>query len=868
MILPAGTRLGSYEIVAPIGAGGMGEVYRARDNRLDRIVAVKVLPEGLAVDADRLVRFEKEARLASSLNHPNIVTIHEIGQEGSVHFIVMEYVDGRTLREAMAEGPLSLAVAADIAAQAADGLAKAHAAGIVHRDIKPANLMITTDGFVKILDFGLSKIATPSAALDSGELTMDLGDATRAGTILGTADYMSPEQAAGRHVDFRTDQFSLGLVLYEMTTGKKAFHRDTAIQTMAAIIEGEAKPVEALNPTVPAALAGIIDRCLSKAPDARYPSTKDLARDLAAVRDELSSSLPARSTTHRRTWAVAAVVVLLTLTAAWRFAEPLRQWTVRSGMEFPAEKQIAVLPFTTIGGDANDKILCDGLTETLTSKLTQLEQFGRSLRVVPASEVRARNISSVDEARRAFATNLAITGSFQRVGDKVRININLVDARTLRQLRTLPIDTRLDDVSVMQDGVVARIANLLEIELQPRAKETLTAGGTTVADAYLLYLQALGYLQRFDKPENVDGAAQLFRQALSKDESYALAHAGLGEAYWRKYQLTKDREWIALARESCARAVALNNTLAPVHVTLGVLSSGTGQPEQAIMEFQEALRLDPASVDAYRELASAYVALGRLHDVETTYQQALRARPNDWASYTRLGAFYVRQARYAEAESAFRVVTQLTPDNYNAYTSLGATYVQMGRYADAVAMLEKSMNMTPSYAAASNLGTAYFYQGQYKRSAAAFERALAIDNRNYRVWRNLGAAYRLLTDQQAQARAAYERAAAMAEADLDVNRHQPEVLVHLADCYAMLNQPARARSYLQQALELASGDVALLFTAGNVYEQLGDRDQALDAIGRAIRQGYSLDQVQRAPELANLRADPRYRRLIDAVKPR
>jgi serine/threonine protein kinase/tetratricopeptide (TPR) repeat protein len=851
-----GQRVGAYVVQSFIDAGGMGHVYRARDTKLGRDVAIKILPPEFTNNRDLLARFEREAQILASLNHPNIVTIHEIGREGSVRFIAMEYVEGQTLRDAMARGPMPWRKLIDVAVQAADGLAKAHAAGVVHRDLKPANLMITNDGFVKILDFGLSKTESLPVQVDSRAPTR-LGDATRMGAMLGTVNYMSPEQAAGRTVDFRTDQFSLGLVLSEMATGRHPFRRGTEVQTLAAIIDDEAKPISALRPRLPQALSWIVERCLAKDPEARYASTRDLARDLSALRDHLSQSPPSRS---RRAWllAVAAVVAL----AAWRIAGPVREW-LEPSQQIPGEKQIAVLLFKNIGGEPANQYLSDGLTETLTSKLTQLERFEGSLRVVPASEVRDRNVSSADEARRAFGVNLAITGSFQRTGDNVRININLVDAKSLRQLRTLPIDTRIDNVAVMQDGVVARVAELLELELQPQARQTLAAGGTAVPGAYVFYLQGRGYLQRFDKPENVEHAADLFRQALSKDAGYALAHAGLGEAYWRKYELTKDRQWINAARDSCAKAVQLNSGLAPIHVTLGVINRGTGEPEQAIQDFKRALQLDPASADAYRELASGYVVLGRLQEAESTYQQAIKVRSTDWASYNSLGVFYVRRTRYADAEAQFKVVTELTPDNYQAFRNLGGLYVLMNRYDDAVAMLEKSMAISPSYAAASNLGTAYFYQGRYAESAGAFERALAMNDRDYQVWRNLAAAYRWAPGQQDKMRPTYKRAAQMAEADLKVNRRQPEVLMHLADCYSMLDQPEQARQYLQQALESSPvDDPALWFTAGNVYEQLGDRQRALDHIGRAIRQGYSVAQIERAPELAQLRADPHFKELL------
>ncbi len=286
MVLTSGTKLGQYEIVELLGAGGMGEVYRARDTHLGRSVAIKILPTAFSADSDRLHRFEQEARSASALNHPNIVTIYALGLDASAHFIAMELVEGKTLRELIVSGLLPIRKAIEIAAQVAEGLAKAHEAGITHRDLKPENLMISRDGIVKILDFGLAKVAQPNREVT--DMSTTLAWQTQPGMVLGTVEYMSPEQASGRHLDFRSDQFSFGLVLYEMVTGKPAFQRSTAAETLVAILKEQPELIGVQNPDVPAPLCWVIERCLTKNPDKRYISTGDLARELAAIRDRFS----------------------------------------------------------------------------------------------------------------------------------------------------------------------------------------------------------------------------------------------------------------------------------------------------------------------------------------------------------------------------------------------------------------------------------------------------------------------------------------------------------------------------------------------------------------------------------------------------
>src|SRR5260370_29926785 len=286
MALTSGAKLGPYEIVGPLGAGGMGEVYRARDARLDRSVAIKVLPAAFSADRDRLRRFEQEARSASALNHPNIITIYELGKAGSTHYIAMELVEGKTVRELLVSGLLPVRKAIEIAAQVADGLTKAHEAGIAHRDLKPDNLMVSDDGFVKILDFGLAKLTLPSAELT--ELGPTVAWQTRPGLVMGTVQYMSPEQVCGGRLDFRSDQFSFGLVLYEMVTGKLAFRKSTTAETLVAILREQAEPIGVQNSEALAPLCWVIERCMAKEPDKRYASTRDLARELAAIRDRFS----------------------------------------------------------------------------------------------------------------------------------------------------------------------------------------------------------------------------------------------------------------------------------------------------------------------------------------------------------------------------------------------------------------------------------------------------------------------------------------------------------------------------------------------------------------------------------------------------
>lgn len=855
--LAPGVTLGTYEIVALLGAGGMGTVYQAKDTRLRRQVALKILPPSFA-DSDALVRFRREAEMLASLSHPNIVTVYEIGREREISYISMELVEGKVLSDVLRARRMSMEDVLDIATQIVQGLVVAHRARVVHRDLKPKNIMIRRDGLVKILDFGLSKL-TPDFERSLLDQTTAL---TAPNAILGTVDYMSPQQAAGLPVDFRSDQFSFGSVAYEMATGKQPFRRKTAAQTLAAIIEDEPTPVRSLNPHVTPAWDAIIRRCLRKDPAQRYASTDDLAGELRQQREQV----PPRRQLIRRSWTLAAVIVFTCLLAAggtWtvasHFRERIRMWPLSVHTE--ATKQLAVLPFTNIGNDPANQAFCDGLVQILSSRLSQLQQFQKTIRVVPASDVVEEGIVSVREARQAFGVNLAITGSIQRTENRVRITINLVDPRELRQLKSETIDTQVRDISTLQDGVVLKASQLLNIPLTTQAQQQLANGGTTVPDAYQYYAQGQGYLQRYEIAQNLDTAASLFKLALQQDPKYALAEAGLGEAYWRKYELTKDTRWADEAQTHAEAALKLNDKLAEVYSTLGMIHSGTGRYDEAIQDFQKAQEIDPINPDAYRGLAKTYQEMGRQNDSESTYLRAIAARPNYWGFHNDLGGLYFHSGRYDEAEKQFQIIVQLTPDNARGYNNLGAVAYAQKRYQEAAKMFEKAVAIKPTAPALSNLGTIYYTLGQYPEAARYYEQAIRLDGDETQYWHNLAAAYEW-SNQPDKARAAFRRTAELAENELRVNPDDASVLILLADAYSMLNQAQRARQVLQRGLDLAPNDVSNAFQASVVYEQLGDRQLALKWLGDAIRKGFSRDLIEKEPSLAKLRLDPGYQALF------
>jgi serine/threonine protein kinase/Flp pilus assembly protein TadD len=851
-----GKQLGDYHVLSFIAEGGQAKVYRAKDVKLGREAAVKVLPVELSADQQIITRLEKEACLASSLNHPNIITIYGIHRDNSTLYVAMELVNGKTLHETISEGRMPIPAVLDTAAQIAAGLSKAHEVGIVHRDIKSRNVMINEDGIAKILDFGLGKLLpVPGQSIDEIS-TVSTTSSTRPGTVMGTVNYMSPQQASGRQVDFHSDQFSFGVLLYEMITGKLPFAKPTTVQTLASIIEDEPQSITRLNSSVPSGLQAVVKRCLAKKPEDRYESTSDLAKELR----ELSDRQHHKVSFLRRLKILLGLLLIAALFggAIYEFSP----WIQKTYQRFYPSKtvgiQLAILPFANADNDPVSKVFCSGLAEILTTGLSRLQQFQEGFRVVPASEVRDEGILTVRDARKLFGVTMAITGSVQRAADRIRLTINLVDAATMKLVGTRFLDVIGGDVVKLQDGVLQAAADLLEVKLTGREKQVLAAGGTEVSSASESYTTGRGYLQDYQASGNIDKAISSFERAIEKDPKYALAYAGLGEAFWLKYGLTKDAKWADQAQRSCIEALTLDGNLPQVTVALAIFEIGTGRYEQAIKKLQEAMALDPMNPDTYRELGKAYQAAGQLGNAESTFRKAIAVQPKLWSSHNELGKFYFRQGRYQEAEAEYRKVLDISADNTYAQNNLAAMFYQQERYEEAAAMFEKLAATKPG-TAFSNLGTVYFMMGRYSDAARAMERAIQLDDRSSKLWYNLAAAYQWAPGEREKAHAAFLRAAELVEQERHINPRDPDLMIRLADCDSMLGRRQQSRDLVKQALRLAPDDVEIMFQAAVVYEQLGDRPNALEWIGKAIRGGYSRDLIQRSRSLEPLRTDARFR---------
>jgi serine/threonine protein kinase/tetratricopeptide (TPR) repeat protein len=851
--LTSGAMVSHYRIIEKIGAGGMGEVYLAEDTNLNRKVALKFLPLHLCQDADYRARFKREAQAAAKLNHPNIVTIHEVGEFHERPFIVSEYAGGQSLGDIIIKKQLTPSEAINTIVQVCEGLEEAHNAGIVHRDIKPSNIVLEKTGHPKIVDFGL-------AAVQGAQKV------TKSGSAMGTVGYMSPEQLRGTTSDRRTDLFSVGVVLYELITGKNPFAADNEAAVQNLILTGEPEPMARFKSGIPDGLQEVVNRALEKDAQVRYQSAADMAADLRRLRRRSSDSVRTRriGITLVRLGrpkfpyvaAVGAVLVVL-LGVFWMLN--------RSGQssDLAAKRQLAVLPFVNLGIPAVSSVFCDGLMETITSKLTQLADFTGPLSVVPSSEVRDKKIASAAQARRVFGIDLAVTGSVQNYGDRVRITLNLVDAVHERQLRSTVINEQMSDLPVLQDLIVGEMAQMLDVQLQSHSRQVLSAGWTNSSDAYYSYLQGQGFLQQYANVGSLDSALRLFGAAIRQDSTYALAYAGLGEAYWRKYQNTMDNRWVTPAIAMSSRALELNDHVAPVLLTLGIIHRGTGQYEEAVRYLKQALALDSMNNEAYKEIALALESLGRQGEAESTYQQAVRLRPDDWQNYYYLAMFNFRRGLSKEALAQTAVAESLAPAAAYPYYVLGSMYIFLGMNEKAKALLQRSISLEPSHAAYSNLGVVFQGEQQDSLAMGMYEHAVRLGDRDYRVWINLAAMYKAHSGRQKDAANAYDSAIVLAERARAVNPQDAQLLCHLADCYASIGRQDKALELARQAVQIAPGDGEVLVRAGLVYEGAGKRAEALSMVTKAVARGFPLAQVRGLDELHELVRDPRFDSMLN-----
>jgi tetratricopeptide (TPR) repeat protein/tRNA A-37 threonylcarbamoyl transferase component Bud32 len=863
-----GRHLGRYEIVSLLGAGGMGEVYRARDTQLGRQVAVKVLGAKALEDPSLLERFEKEARAVALLSHPNILDIHDFGVDGGVAYAVTELLEGKNLRERMEGTSLPLSKALEIGRAVAEGLAAAHGKGIVHRDIKPENIFLTSTGQVKILDFGIARLKGRPVPdpLDAGTPTLT---STVTGPAMGTVGYMSPEQVRGLPAEARSDIFSLGCVLYEMVTGQRAFRAETADDTMLAILHRDPPPMGAVRPDVPPALALIVGRCLEKQPDERFESARDVAFALQAVsvtRETVVVEPPIR----RRRGSRAARVGVIGLAAVAIAAIALLG--VRHGLfgapALPKEKHLAVMRFEAEDNMPGLQEIADGLTEEVRRGLALLEEAAPgSFWVVPRAEAERADvgIKTHQDLGRKFNVTAIVTGGLQRHGDRLRLDLAAIAPSTQRALRNAAIEDSVSNLSAFQEEPVLRVAQMLALPVSPEARQRLKGTATTMTAAFEAYLNGAGALAEAKDEKAVDRAVALLETAVSRDPLFAAGRIALGRAYLRKFELSKKVEWADRAVAAGEQAVRESAWPAEAYLLLVAANAAAGRSADALGALEKAERVAPSSAAVHLELAATYQAAKRFADAEQELQRAVFLQPGYWLPHHMLARLYQAQGRYEVAATQDREVIACVPLFTRGYNNLGAMYHYIGRDDDARDAFERSVAIEPSRSALSNLGALYFNAARFADSAAMFERALQLDDTRHLTWGNLGYAYHY-GPTPAKAEGCFRRAVELAEKQRQASPNDPWILAYLAGYYAMLDRREKGLEVLAQVVKQTPREKELMAQVAETFEDLGERARALEWVARSFEAGVSPSRFEGRPTLRGLVADEGYRRLAAEMR--
>jgi serine/threonine protein kinase/Tfp pilus assembly protein PilF len=770
--LSINSTISHYRIVSKLGAGGMGDVYLAQDTKLDRRVALKILPQEFAADADRMRRFVLEAKSASALNHPNIITIYEIGETEETTFIATEYIEGKTLNNCES---LSLTAALDVATQIALALQAAHSAGIVHRDIKPENVMIRPDGLVKILDFGIAKLSGPTAVAGrinketDPEAVTAVKAGTSAGMIIGTASYMSPEQARGKVIDARSDIFSFGVVLYEMLTGRKAFDGENAMDVIGSIIADEPKPINQVLLELPLEIDRIVNRALRKDREARYQTANDLVNDLKSLQKRLEFEAELERTSPPPKKAEARTQIIRAETTAK--TEP--------------QNSIAVLPFANMSNDTENEYFCDGLAEELLNALAKIEDLKVAART-SAFSFKGKH-TNVSEIGHALSVKTVLEGSVRKSGSRVRITVQLISAADGYHLWSERYDREMQDIFDVQDEITQAIVDALKLKLFGKEKALVMKRYTDNTEAYELFLKGRYYFNKHAGGGWLK-ALEYFEQAIEKEPEYAPAYA------WISISLT--HAWY-----------------------FGVLSSDEAVPKSKAAA-NRAREID-------NDLAEAHSALGNIHfynewdwqKAEHAYKRAIEINPNSADAGMWYGLFLTSRERFDEAINEGSRTVELDPLSLFLNLNVGWIYLFADRLGDTLAQVRRMIEIEPNFNGAYwQLGMVHLLKGRYEEAREEYRKAVALGS--YPTTLSiLGVACARLGKR--------DEAFDVLNQLLEMKQQQPVAAFDIARVYGGLDENDKTFEWLEKAVAERNGELVFL----NLETKIGTGDM----FGKDIR---------------------------------
>jgi eukaryotic-like serine/threonine-protein kinase len=860
-----GRHLGRYEIVKLLGAGGMGEVYLARDAQLGRQVAVKVIAARASGDPTRMARFEQEARAVALLSHPAILDIHDFGVDGGVAYAVMELLEGQNLRERMGGSGLPLSKALEIGRVVAEGLAAAHGRGVVHRDIKPENIFITSTGQVKILDFGIAGLAA-EARVDGTDAGLATATSTSPGQVMGTVGYMSPEQIRGRPVGARSDIFSLGCVLYEMVSGRRAFRGETSADTLSAILHDDPPPIAASRPETPPALALLVNRCLEKQPEERFESARDVAFALQAAQLTAETMVAERPIGRRHSRAARfGAIGLVTAAAAALVLLVLRQ-TVFGAPALPRERRVVVTQISDAADDAAAKVFGAGLTRILADNLGLLEEetrgavwFVRATTSGPRDATRLRNLG------RQWGATLVLAARVERASERVRIALTLVEPASGRALRSATLGGEAGNISALQAEPVLAVATMLAVTVTPEVRARLGVRATNVTAAFQGYVTGVGLLQGDAADAEIDRAIAQLRSTVDFDAAFVPARIALARAYLGKLERTHEDKWLDAGVQEAESAGRAWSRGCEAYAVMAELYRTAGRKPDVVSSLKRAVALCPANAEDHLALGRAYQAAGQNKEAEVELQRAIYLRPGYWPGHHWLARLYLSDAAYEPAAVEYRHVIEDAPERDLGYNNLGYVYARLDRRQESREMFERSLAVEPENNpfAFLNLGTLYFEDARFADAAALFEKALKLRGDSFLVWGDLAYAYKFGRNPE-KAPECFRRAVELAEKERKKTPGDPVLLCRLAGYYAALGNPKLGIDALSAAVAAKPAEPATLASIAGAYEDLGERDHALEWAGRAFDRGARPSLFENQPSLRALVADERYRKLADA----
>ena len=838
-----GTSVGPYQVLEKLGSGGMGEVFLCHDSRLHRKVALKCLTSGEPDDAQASIL--REARAVARLTHPHIASVYDVLEYDGRAFIVMEYVEGESLRTRLQRAALSAEETIAIGRQLASALAAAHRHGVIHRDLKPSNVQLMQDGTVKVLDFGVAKMMPRLDASDE-PTTTQLPSRDRSDTP-GTPVYMAPEQLVGGHVDVRSDIYSLGVVLFEMVTGRRPYNESNAAALAVAMSTSPPAPPDAIDPRVPRRLSSVIVKALQREPFNRFQTADELGAALDMLIEPTTREVapaPIGRLRRRLIASLFAVAAVAGIVGWWA-------WTNRPRPPRTRPIVLAILPVDTPGGDPR----ADYLGTAFVSVLVQ--NFGS----IPGLTVVSRASTAPYETRRNDLAPMR-----REIGAEYVLDVTMKSAapgtelvarlRRTEDTSTVWEQTIAGDAVAVQNGLIDALANALERRalsrrLSREETERLHKVPTTNADALLAYAEGRALIGPSNSPESTARAIALLQGATRKDPRFAMAFAALGDAYWQKYERDKDPSLVSMATGAVTEALRIDPGQAPVHYALGNMYQQTGRYEEAVTALRRAIAIQPDSEDSHILVARVLAAKGDYRAASEEAQRAVDIRPS-WNSYFNQGRVEFAAGRLDQALVAFRRTTELNPMFAGGFQMLGATHQMQGDFERAIGNYEHSIRLAPNAPAYTNLAIAYLRAKRYDEAITAFKQALERDPQQASRYRNLADAYKI-AGRGAEAREYYSKALAVARNQIAVNPRDVITIALVALCEANLGRRAEAERHAAEAVAIGGPNAELRFRLTKVYLALNDRAAALATLRAAVAAGYESKAAREDEELASLR---------------